>query len=151
VTNLPLAKFVGVLFGVCFTLVGFLGVRAGLASYDWTSAPATIIESERVGMGDHQSSKIVAEFKVGPYWYHCGRVRMGVDNSPKDAAAFPLGFAAIVSYDPEHLERCALIPGVSGGSLMLFSVGLAGLLLAAYAHVKMKRGKSLVQMSGSGA
>jgi hypothetical protein len=88
-------------------------------------------------MGDHQSSNIVAEFKVGPFWYHCGRVRMGVDNSPKDAQAFPVGFATAVSYDPEHLERCALIPGVSGGSLVSLCVGIACLALAAYAHSRM--------------
>ena len=58
------------MIGVCFTLIGILGIWSGGENIGWPSVPGTILQSERIGMGDHQSSTIVAEFKVGPYWYH---------------------------------------------------------------------------------
>jgi len=138
IANLPLVRLVGLLFGAVFTLVGTLGVRSGFERLGLPSAPAKILRSERIGMGDHMSSAIVAEFKVGPDLYHRGQVRMGRDNMPGDVEDFPVGSTAAVSYDPARMDRCVLVPGVSGGSLVFLATGAAFLGLAAFAHARMR-------------
>jgi|SRR5271166_4878909 len=92
----------------------------------------------RIGMGDHMSSAILAEFKVGPNFYHCGRVRMGQDNVPGHAKDFPVGSTAADSYDPTRMDRRVLVPGVSVGSLVFLATGISFLGLAAFAHARMR-------------
>jgi hypothetical protein len=133
-----LLRIVGVLFGVAFASVGGFGMRAGLDSRGWPAAPATVLSSEVIGMGDHTSSRIVAEFKVGADFYHCGQVRLGRENLPQEARAFPVGARVSVHYDPKHMARCVLIPGVSGASLLFAASGVVFLGLAIFAHLRLR-------------
>ena len=137
--NLSLIRFLAAGFGVCFALIGMVGVWKGFESRGWPSALAKIVKSERIGSGSHQSSSIDAEFRVGPHLRHCGRVRMERDNTPRDVKDFLLGSKATVSYDPNNIERCAIAPGVSVGSFVFIATGIGCFGLAAYAHSLIRR------------
>jgi hypothetical protein len=132
--NLPLVRSVGVILGLAFTLVGVRGMRVGLDSLHWPAADGKIIISEQVGMAEDMTSRIVAEFPYGPGYYHCGAVRIGMENLPGDTRTFPLGAAATVHYDPYDLSRCVLLPGISYGSTVFIIVGCLGFAAAAAAH-----------------
>ena len=137
--NQALARLVGVVFGVCFTAVGLLGVRAGLAASNWPSEPARIIVSERAGLGDHRYGNIVAEFRVGEAVYHCGHVTSGRNNSTWDVSHWPVGKPVRVWHDPVNFSKCVLVPGISGGSLGFLATGLGMFGLALYAHWSLRR------------
>lgn len=134
VQNLPLLRLVGAIFGLAFGFAGLAGVREGLESRRWVAAPARILSAQAVGMGDHQSSRIVAEYRWGPYFAHCGQVAIGRDNDPDDVRRYPVGAAIVVRHDPEHVNRCAFQPGVSVASLVFLAVGAGMFGLGLWAH-----------------
>lgn len=135
--NLPLMRGAGVAFGVVFATVGGLGVRTGVESLGWAQAPAHIVRSDKVGIARNRGARVTAIFRVGALGYECKSVRIGRDNMWSDADRYPKGLRTTVAYDPTNLRRCALEPGVSGGSLAFLGVGLGCLAMAAYAHRKL--------------
>jgi hypothetical protein len=136
---LPLARSAGVVFGLCFVVVGLLGLRYGLATLSWPSAPAKIIISEHVGPTDHGGGNIVAAFKLGPAIYHCGQVVLGRDNGASDVRAYPVGRQITVHYKPDEVSRCVFIPGISWGGVAFLLAGIAALGLGLYAHLALRR------------
>lgn len=116
-TYLPFVRIAGIIFGVCFVAIGLMGLRYGITTLAWPSAPAKVIISERVGVGDHSAGNIVAEFHLGQGIYHCGTVISGRDNSASDIRAYPVGRQIKVRYRPDNLGQCVFIPNVSGAAL----------------------------------
>ena len=112
--NLSLIRFLAAGFGVCFALIGMVGVWKGFESRGWPSAPAKIVKSERIGSGSHQSSSIDAEFRVGPHLRHCGRVRMERDNTPRDVKDFRSGPKPPFRPTPETNRRREVLTPVPG-------------------------------------
>ncbi|HEX4181057.1 MAG TPA: DUF3592 domain-containing protein [Caulobacteraceae bacterium] len=138
-TNLPLVRAVGLIFGACFAAAGLMGMRYGMTTLAWPSAPARIIISERVGMGDHAAGNIVAEFRLGEAIHHCGTVISGRDNSASDVRTYPVGRWIQVRYRPGDVGRCVFIPGISGGGVAFLLVGIAAFGLALYAHLSLRK------------
>ncbi len=56
-----------------------------------------------------------------------------------------------VSYDPSQMERCVLVPGVSGGSIAFFATGIAFLGLAAFARMQAISGQPVSNLRCLGA
>ena len=137
-TNLPFVRIVGIVFGVCFVAIGLLGLRHGITTLAWPSAPAKVIISEQVGVGDQSAGNIVAEFHLGQGIYHCGTVISGRDNGASDVRAYPVGRQITVRYRRDNIGQCVFIPGVSGGSIVFLLVGIAAFGLALYAHLKLR-------------
>jgi hypothetical protein len=137
--NLPLVRIFGVVFGVCFLTAGIAGARFGLQALKWPTASGEIVISERVGLGDHKSGHIVAEFPYGRGVVRCGHVVAGRDNMASEVRDYPLGKAVSVSYNPENLSQRVFHPGISAGSIAFTLVGLGAFAMACYAHRELRR------------
>lgn len=132
-------RLIGILLGLCLAVAGLMGVKTGLQSASWATAPARIVVSEATGKGEHRASLVMAEYRVGADVYQCGHVRLGRDNLASDARRYPVGTSASVAYDPDQVTHCALEAGVSALSIALLVAGVACLGLAALAHRRLAR------------
>jgi hypothetical protein len=132
-----LLRLIGLVLGVCLAVAGLVGVKSGLQSTSWRRAPARIVMSEVSGTGEHRSSLVMAEYKIGDGIYQCGHVRAGGNNAASDATRYPMGASVTVAYDPAQVTSCALEPGVPALSIALLAAGAAFLGLAVFAHRRM--------------
>jgi hypothetical protein len=135
--KLRLLRLIGLVLGVCLLVAGLLGVKSGLQSASWRSAPAKIVMSDVMGSGERRSSLVMAEYRIGDGIYQCGHVQAGRENSASDAKRYPVGADATVAYDPSEPTHCALEQGVSALSIVLLIGGAGFLGLALYIQRRM--------------
>lgn len=135
--NLPLLRLAALVFGVVFLTVGALGVRAGLQSARWPTAPATVVISEQVGFSRYNRGRVVARWRTGQDLRDCGIVHFGYDTNLADVRAHPVGSATRVAWDPADPSRCVIEPGVGRGVIVFALVGAAFLGVAWWAHARL--------------
>jgi len=132
-----LLRLAGLFFGLGFILVGIYGVRRNVDRLKWSSAPATVITSQRGG--DHRPAYVIAQYRLGKAIYHCGKVFRRGDDDEGDPADYPVGMKTDIYYDPAQPARCALTRGISRMSLVFIALGVVLLGAANYARRKIKK------------
>ncbi|NJN44561.1 MAG: DUF3592 domain-containing protein [Anaerolineae bacterium] len=142
----------GCLQSLAITFI-FLVIGAGLSWWGWTilqnarsssSWPATqgqitestLDHSTDAEGGDSYSPEVTYTYQVNGIFYENGTIKFGENSYSSQRKAqeilnrYPVGQMVSVYYDPDKPGRAVLEPGVSGGSYIVFGIGVLFVLIS---------------------